>query len=147
MQWDEYFMNMADLVASKSKDRSSKIGCIIVGPKHEVRSTGYNGICRSVNDDVDERHEKPEKYFWFEHAERNALYNAARNGIPMEGCTAYIAGKHPPCADCTRGLIQSGISRVVIRSNINEANTIWTDSFSRSMAMFKESGVELNYHE
>jgi dCMP deaminase len=146
MTWDDYFITMADLVASKSKDRSSKIGCVIVGPNHEVRSTGYNGMCRGVNDDVDERHERPEKLFWFEHAERNALYNAARNGIRTEGCTAYIAGKHPPCADCTRGLIQSGISRVIIRSTVLDDNTMWVDSFKRSKVMFEESGVELQLY-
>jgi dCMP deaminase len=146
MTWDEYFMTMADLVASKSKDRSSKIGCVIVGPNHEVRSTGYNGMCRGVNDDIDERHDRPEKLFWFEHAERNALYNAARNGIRTEGCTAYIAGKHPPCADCTRGLIQSGISRVIIRSTVLDDNTMWVDSFKRSKVMFEESGVELQLY-
>lgn len=146
MNWDEYFMTMADLVASKSKDRSSKIGCVIVGPNHEVRSTGYNGMCRGVNDDIDERHDRPEKLFWFEHAERNALYNAARNGIRTEGCTAYIAGKHPPCADCTRGLIQSGISRVIIRSTVLDDNTMWVDSFKRSKVMFEESDVELQLY-
>lgn len=143
VSWDNYFIKMADLVASKSKDRSNKIGCVIVGPNHEVRSTGYNGMCRGVNDDLDERHERPEKYFWFEHAERNALYNAARNGIPMEGCITYIAGKHPPCADCTRALIQSGIKKIVT-SHFSD-NAKWIDSFERSKIMLKESGVELYY--
>ena len=139
MNWDEYFIQMAKLVATKSKDQSTKVGCVIVGPNHEVRTTGYNGFCRGVDDDVDLRHEKPEKYFWTEHAERNAIYNAARNGIPLEGCTVYTT--LVPCADCTRGLIQSGVKRIFLCSG--EANEKWTDSFQRSLVMAKEAKVEM----
>jgi dCMP deaminase len=139
VNWDEYFIQMAKLVATKSKDQSTKVGCVIVGPNHEVRTTGYNGFCRGVDDDVDLRHEKPEKYFWTEHAERNAIYNAARNGIPLEGCTVYTT--LVPCADCTRGLIQSGVKRIFLCSG--EANEKWTDSFQRSLVMAKEAKVEM----
>lgn len=141
MEWDEYFMQMAQLVATKSKDRSTKVGCVIVGPNHEVRTTGYNGFCRGVYDDgVESRHEKPEKYFWVEHAERNAIYNAARNGIALEGCTAYVT--MIPCADCTRGLIQSGVKRVFFCHYAGD-NEKWSESFERSYEMAKEAGVEL----
>lgn len=139
--WDDYFMSMATLVATKSKDRSNKVGCVIVGPNHEVRSTGYNGMCRGVDDDVESRHERPEKYFWFEHAERNAIYNAARNGIPLESCTAYVT--MIPCADCMRGLIQSGIGRIVTKKQEIQ-DSKWLDSFKRSCEMIEETGIELN---
>ena len=81
--WDEYFLTLCDAVALKSKDRSTKLGCVIVGVGHEVRSTGYNGFPRGVNDNVDARHQRPEKYKWTEHAERNAIYNAARCGVSV----------------------------------------------------------------
>lgn len=139
MEWDEYFIKMAELVATKSKDRSTKVGCVIVGPNHEVRTTGYNGFCRGIDDGVGYRHEKPEKYFWAEHAERNAIYNAARNGIPLEGCTAYVT--MVPCADCTRGLIQSGVKRILFCSG--EATEKWTESFQRSQTMAIEAKVEM----
>jgi dCMP deaminase len=145
MHWDDYFMNMAGLVSTKSKDRSTKVGCVIVGPNHEIRTTGYNGFCRGINDDVDERHERPEKYFWAEHAERNAIYNAARNGISMDGCVAYVT--MVPCADCTRGLIQSGIKRVVVAKNEDDiASEKWIDSFTRSNQMMTETGVDFVFH-
>jgi len=140
MHWDEYFMNMANLVSTKSKDRSTKVGCVIVGPNHEIRTTGYNGFCRGIDDDVNERHERPEKYFWAEHAERNALYNAARNGISMDGCDAYVT--MVPCADCTRGLIQSGIKRVVVKNYDDDTSEKWLDSFTRSNQMMSETGVD-----
>lgn len=139
VNWDDYFIQMATLVSTKSKDRSTKVGCVIVGPNHEVRTTGYNGFCRGIDDEVGYRHEKPEKYFWVEHAERNAIYNAARNGIPLEGCTAYVT--MVPCADCTRGLIQSGVKRILFCSG--EATEKWTESFQRSQAMAIEAKVEM----
>lgn len=132
-------MEMAHLVARKSKDQSTKVGCVIVGPNNEVRTTGYNGFCRGINDDYLYRHERPEKYFWVEHAERNAIYNAARNGIPLENCTAYVT--MVPCSDCTRGLIQSGIKRIMFCSG--EANEKWTESFRRSQMMAQEAKVEM----
>ena len=47
-------------------------------PDNEIRSTGYNSFPKGLNDDLQERQERPEKYYWIEHAERNALYNAPR---------------------------------------------------------------------
>ncbi len=136
--WDSYFMEMATLVASKSKDRSTKVGCVIVGPNNEVRSTGYNGFCRGVDDENDDRHERPEKYLWTEHAERNAIFNAARNGIRMEDCTAYTTMF--PCADCARSFIQSGIRRIVTRP-IRQNTKIPTHSYTTSMKMMNEVGM------
>src|SRR5678816_3286831 len=98
--WDIRFLREAARIATWSKDRSTKVGCVIVGPSREIRSTGYNGFPRGVNDDVDERHARPMKYAYCEHAERNAIYNAARVGIPLEGCTLYCAADKltgPPC--------------------------------------------------
>jgi dCMP deaminase len=138
-------MDMAEFVATKSKDKSSKIGCVIVGPKNDVRSTGYNGFPRGVNDDVEERHERPEKYFWTEHAERNAIYNAARFGAQLDGCTAYIHGNHPPCAECARALIQSGIVRVVVSDQTKNSEK-WMESFKRSLIMFEETNTAGYYH-
>lgn len=140
MNWDEYFIEIATLVAKKSKDRSTKVGCVIVGPEKEIRSTGYNGMCRGVDDNIDTRHEKPEKYYWFEHAERNAVFNAARNGIALEGCTAYVT--MIPCADCMRGLIQSGVKRVFYCSDAG-TNAKWSESFERSHVMAIEAKVEM----
>ena len=77
MNWDQYFLNIAEEVKQKSKDRRTKIGAVIVGKDHEIITTGYNSFPRGINDDVEERQVRPEKYYWFEHAERNALYKAA----------------------------------------------------------------------
>ena len=144
MTWDDYFFDMAVFVSSKSKDRSTKVGCVIVGPNHEVRTTGYNGFCRGINDDLDYRHARPEKYYWAEHAERNAIFNAARNGIRIEDCTAYVTMF--PCADCARALIQSGIKRVVT-VQLKGHTHIPQESYHRFDIMMQKAGVEIDYHK
>src|SRR5690242_7044614 len=110
-KWDQRFMELAKLIATWSKDRSTKVGCVVVGTDNEVRSIGFNGFPRGVDDDVEERHERPAKYAWTEHAERNAIYSAVRVGISLKGCTMYLPWF--PCMDCARALIQSGIAELV----------------------------------
>ncbi len=140
MDWDEFFFEMAVFVSKKSKDRSTKVGCVITGPSHEVRTIGFNGFCRGIDDDVDSRHERPAKYYWTEHAERNAIYNAARNGIRTEECTAYISSF--PCADCSRALIQSGIKKIVTTDNSNKTK-IPEENYKIALAMLEECNIEL----
>jgi dCMP deaminase len=112
MDWDQYYINMLDAVAVKSKDQSKKVGCIIVGPDNEIRTTGYNNFPRGIKDDIPERHERPAKYLYTEHAERNAIYNAARMGTALLGCRAYISWF--PCSPCARALINSGIESIIV---------------------------------
>lgn len=153
MDWDEYYINMAEFISQKSKDRSTKVGCVIVGPDNEVRSTGYNGFPRGVDDSKDERHDRPVKYDYTEHAERNAIYNAARVGIPLKGCTLYLNWEPCPCTDCTRAVIQSGIVRIIGPDKPfgKPGSKDWQDDFQRSAEMLDEVGIErvtlINYDD
>ena len=108
MNWDDRFMGLARHVASWSKDRSTKVGAVIVDDRQRVLGLGYNGFPRGVNDDVEDRHERPAKYQWTEHAERNAIFNSVGT---LDFCTIYIPWY--PCADCARAIIQCGIKKVV----------------------------------
>lgn len=110
MTFDELFMNVAHTVAAKSKDPSTKVGCVIVGPDNEPRSFGWNGFPRGV-EDKPERMERPIKYDWTVHAEANAIANAARVGIPLKGARLYCT--HFCCKDCAGLVIQAGIVEVV----------------------------------
>jgi dCMP deaminase len=101
--WDEYYLNICQVVAARSKDPNTQIGCVIVGPAHEIRSTGYNSFPRGIRDDVPERLVRPAKYLWIEHAERNAICNAARAGTATEKCTLYV--EIMPCMDCAREIL------------------------------------------
>jgi dCMP deaminase len=144
LNWDDYFMNMVYLVAMKSKDENTHIGAVIVGPDKEIRSTGYNSFVRGINDSIPERQIRPEKYFWFEHAERNAIYNAARIGVSTKDCTMYTNGV--PCMDCARAVIQAGIKRVVVDKQWDDNNVdVWIEQAKRSLQMFAESGVDISY--
>lgn len=140
------------LISSKSKDQSTQIGAVVV-KDGAVVSEGYNGICRGVCECPTRnvaRLERPEKYFWFEHGERNAIYNAARRGIATEGTILYTQGV--PCADCARGIIQAGIKEVHVHAQWGNASKArkeakWAESSARSFTMFAEAGVDVFEHD
>ena len=140
--WDEYFVKMADLVATKSKDRSTQVGAVIVGDGHTVLSMGFNGMPRGVDDSVGERHQRPAKYLYTEHAERNAIFAAAMNGVALKGSTLYLSGGGLPCADCGRAIIQAGIKTVISRNKPFEGKGDWEASMRASEAMFLEAGIQ-----
>lgn len=148
MNWQEYFRTIVRTVRLKSKDQNTQIGALIVGPDNEIVSTGYNSFARGIDDGQPERQERPEKYYWFEHAERNAIYNAARIGVSTKNCTMYVTCGIP-CADCTRGIINAGIRRLVCESQPVSGATgfIWDEHTKRSLIMLEEAGVEIQYYE
>src|SRR5882724_1578597 len=104
-EWDRRFLDLARHVGQWSKDQSRQVGCVIVGPSREIRAIGYNGFPRGADDSPDSlRNTRPNKYLWTEHAERNAIYQAARIGITVSGCTMYLPWF--PCMDCARAIVQ-----------------------------------------
>ena len=120
---DNYYMNIAKLVSERSIDPNSQFGCVAVGSGGAILSTGYNGPPRGV-DDSKIPLTRPEKYTYMEHAERNCIYNAARIGIPLEGCTFYVTGI--PCIDCLRAMYQVGAKKINclnMKANMNNADT------------------------
>lgn len=141
--WDAYYLRICRHVASRSKDPNTQIGCVIVGPAHEIRSTGYNSFPRGIRDDVPERLERPTKYLWMEHAERNAIYNAARAGTSTEGCSIYV--EIMPCMDCARAIVQAGIKEVVIsRERMQQySSEYYNDHFKNVEILFAEAGVRI----
>jgi dCMP deaminase len=130
----------------KSKDNNTKIGVVLVGKNNEIVSTGYNSFPRGINDDVAERQEKPEKYFWFEHAERNCIYNAARIGVSTLGTTMYMTCGIS-CADCARAIISAGVEKIVLRSGKGAMSPKWQESAERSNQMFKEAGIIVEFFD
>lgn len=150
MNWDEYFLALAELVCFRSKDRSTKVGAVIVGPDNEIRSTGYNSFVRGIDDHLEERHQRPAKYEWTEHAERNAIYCAARHGAALKGCRMYINWGGFPCADCARAIIQAGIIEVVM-ANIpfggsrGKGGVDWNENCGIGGHMLRESGIKVRH--
>lgn len=131
-----------------SKDRSTKLGAVILGQGFEVRAMGYNGFPRGVNDLVEDRHDRPLKYKYTEHAERNAIYNAARVGTPLEGCRILLDSPIFVCSDCARAIINVGIRQVILirRADADfERQQRWNDDELVSRTMFEEAGVDVVY--
>lgn len=143
--WDCYFISLCYLAASRSQDSSTHAGAVIVRPDNSVLSTGYNSPPRGV-DIEDVPQERPHKYFWMEHAERNAIYNAAKNEGGVEGCRLYV--NFLPCADCARGIVQAGISEVIVHKEGQAAfeeasgkgSAEWDDSHNATMKIFGDFG-------
>lgn len=134
---------MAKEVASWSKDTSTKVGCIITEGKY-FRAAGFNGIPAGLNDEIDERNQRPEKYFWFDHAEINALEifpykNAA-------GCTLYVT--HFPCATCARAIIRKQIARIVtFNQEMNNFDKRWEAEHVAAQKMFNEANIKIDYYK
>ncbi len=140
--WDSRFMDLARHVGSWSKDRSRQVGCIVVGPDNIVRAIGFNGFPRGLDDDVDERHERPTKYLWTEHAERNAIYTAARIGVSLAGCRMYLPWF--PCVDCARAIVQTGITELIGRTP-DSADEQWGEQFDIATKILSEAGILIRY--
>ena len=85
-EWDEYFMKIAETVAEKSKDPSSKMGCVIVDQNKRVVSLGYNGLVQGADESKMTLSERPMKYYFAIHSEMNALIFAHQD---LNGCTIY----------------------------------------------------------
>lgn len=149
--WDQLYITMCYLVGMRSRDGHTHVGSVIVDSDNVLVSTGYNSLPRGIEVDQAKRRlsrENGEKYHWMEHAERNAIYNAARRGTVLRGCKLYVPWT--PCTDCTRAIIQTGISEVVIHKNGQDfytENTAgkWDESYRRVSDMFAEAGVRVRY--
>lgn len=147
MNWPQYFQEIAKTVSLKSKDNRAKLGAVIVGPARQIVSTGYNSFPRGIDDNREDRQERPEKYYWMEHAERNAIYNAARSGVSTEGCTLYLS-RWFPCHECVRGIINAGITDIYCDPLENSLGSVsFDESFLRAFQMANEAGIRLHYYE
>lgn len=139
--WDSYFMAMVLIVATKSKDQSTRCGSILVDKDNRVLSIGYNGPFRGFPDEktiVD----RPDKYHVMLHGEENALYNYSGARSDLENTTMYITGR--PCTRCLRGMIQCGIRRLVY--NKGRRLAIFDTEDGTDLAwqlMVDESGIEI----
>lgn len=146
-KWDVRFLRLALEVSTWSKDRSTQVGAVIVGEDRSPGPYGYNGFPRIIDDEKEERHIRPTKYDWTEHAERNAIYNAARMGVALKGSTIYVT--HIPCADCARAIIQVGITRVVSIAACMDGDFSkrWSEAAEITREMLAEANVPLDLVE
>lgn len=143
-KWQKRWLRLAHEVASWSKDQV-QVGAVIFDQNRNPRGFGYNGIPRGLDDTRPDRLQKPLKNWYFEHAERNVIYACSRNGISCDGCT--IAVTHWPCTDCTRAIIQSGITKVIVDQACLDPQKYfyqkWQPQIQESQVMLAEAGIEV----
>jgi dCMP deaminase len=111
LSWDQYWVNIMNEVARKSKDPSTKVGAVIVDPDNDPVSTGYNGFPRGIVE-TPEMWLRPLKYVYVVHAELNAIFNAKRS---VRGCRIYLPIL--PCLNCAKNLAAAGIAEVIYVSD------------------------------
>ena len=144
-KWDKRFMEMTELVATWSSCIRRQVGAIIVKDKR-ILTTGYNGApsgvssCRERENCI--RIERNiasgtcQEICYAVHAEQNAICQAAKLGLSIDGATLYCT--HQPCTICARLIINSGIKKVVYKNG-------YPDDFS--LELFDEAGVEIEKYE
>ena len=125
----------------ESPDPRTKVGCIIVAPDDSVRSDGCNTLPNRIHARLSERLEAPLKYTWVEHAERNAIYKAARLGIAIDGCKLIV--ELIPCVECARAIIQSGMVEVIINRDRCDSykGGRYSGEHSTAMSMLAEARI------
>ena len=133
MKWDSYFVEIAKVIASKSKDPNTKVGAVLVDHENRIIGTGYNGFPPGV-EETPERWEKPTKYAYVVHAEANCLLHAI---VKPKGHTMYTTMF--PCTECAKLLATSGVKRVVYLD----------DKYRNEVAetIFREMGISLSKFE
>lgn len=140
MKWDRRFIQLAKHIAQWSKDPSTQVGCVVVGPDREIRSTGFNGFPRGIEDTAERLQDRSVKYPLICHAEENAIMHAARIGVSLRDCVAYVTW--PPCTRCARSFVQAGVREVVYPADLQIPDR-WTEDFTTSMGLLKEAGVTI----
>lgn len=147
-RWDNQFLNLCVALAQMSKDPSTKVGAVIVGPDREVRSTGFNGFPRGIADTEARLNDRDTKNRLVVHAEMNAILGAARVGTPLKGCTMYLAAMSqglvwggPPCTRCTVEAIQAGIAGIVTWP-FKDIPSRWAEDIAFAKSLLNEAGIE-----
>ncbi len=146
-KWDERFMNMAHLVAGWSScyQDNRQVGAVIVKDKR-ILTTGYNGASSGITS-CKERGECLRKKLgiasgtrqeicYAVHAEQNAIVQAAKLGVSVDGATIYVT--HQPCSICAKMIINSGIKRIVYKEG-------YPDDFSKRL--FEECGIQVDRYD
>lgn len=143
-KWHLRFIQLARAVSTWSKDKSTKVGAVLVRDRRIIAS-GFNGMPVGVDERLPARSEPPLKYLFTEHAERNCIYQAAKQGIATEGATMYLMFGPGPCHDCARAIIQAGIKEIVMPSgnDFPGKGPQWAESIKAGLTMLVEARIRL----
>ena len=132
-------IELAARTAAGSPNKIRQVGAAILTCDGGEPVTGYNTFPNGVVD-LPWRHEGDGRFVWMEHAERNAIFAAAKQGRGLAGAT--IASTFFPCIDCARAIVQTGMTRLISPEPALD-DAVWGESFLRSRVILEEGGVEL----
>lgn len=135
--WDRRFIDIANMVATWSKDPGTQVGAVLVSDRRII-ATGYNGFPQGIADTIERYEHRETKLSLTVHAEVNAILNAAKNGSQTQSSTLYVT--FPPCVSCATAVIQAGVTRVV-RPDLHTAPDRWIDSFVKGSRLLLEAGI------
>jgi len=142
--YSKLFLIEAYKLALNSPDPSTQNGAVLV-KENEIIGSGWNTMPEGVQI-TEERLVRPYKYNFIEHAERNAIYDAARQGNSTIGSTLYCPWF--ACTDCARGIICAGVTRVIgHKTDFNTDYGNWTNTIKLAHEMLREAGVKLQWIE
>jgi len=135
--WDEYFMNIARAVASRSTCSRRSVGALVVKDKR-ILATGYNGAPAGLRhcDHADGGDMRDGRCARSTHAEQNAIVQAAKHGTPIDGSTVYCTDQ--PCLTCAKLLVNAGVRRVVFEGDYPD---------ELAVRILAEANVELHQHQ
>ncbi len=143
---DIEFLRNAYCVARMSRDPSSQNGAVLVSPEGEIIGSAANNFAIGVPYNVQRATARPEKYLYVEHSERGAIYAAARAGNKVYGATMYCMWS--ACCDCARGIINSGVRRLVMhKERMDMTPERWIADVNVALLMMVEAGVTLSYYK
>lgn len=141
--WAKRFLELAQVVATWSKDPSTKVGAVIVDVNRRIVATGYNGLPQGVDDAVERYTNRDVKYPMIVHAETNAILHAGRR---LDDCCLVVM-MHP-CARCAGLIIQSGLRFVAFPHPSYDdrmQREPWKTEGAIALQMMQEADVEILY--
>lgn len=149
LRWHHHFLQLCLDHARMSKDPSTQVGALLIGPDREPLSDGFNGFPRGIEDNPIRLNDRELKNKIIVHAEMNAVLNAARVGTALKGSTLYLAATNssgliwggPPCTRCTVELIQAGITKI-ITWKMKDIPSRWKDDIDFARDLIREVGLE-----
>jgi dCMP deaminase len=136
---DEDLFAAAIAAAPRSPNQVRKVGAVLLPADGTAPIARCNTFPGGVTDTA-QRHLGDGRLIWMEHAERNAIYAAAREGRSTDGAT--LASTYFPCTDCARAIVQAGIRRLVTLAPVPD-DPVWGASFGPSETMLREAGVQI----
>ena len=139
--WDDYYMALTYIIASRSKDPSTQVGAVIVDQTNRPLGIGYNGAPQPISD-REINWKRPDKYVFIEHAEINAMDHASHGVHSLMGCTIYVSAM--PCPNCMRRIVSRRIKRVVYGKTA--VNMLADDVVTQTRDMARLGNIQFEPH-